>query len=170
MVVGTVLPGSYTLMLDVLRLHSVTRSNHMGGCRYLMWRFMPTGKTTSIPSHYTLEASSQWTNTAIVQVTVPFQHGSNTGNTLTYYHPTNQAIISFTAIHSTPHLCQLDVAIFGWHGGHVSYGAHVSSELQTCKKKFPVDGWVVEGAQNMRWRITFRRIQYWMINNLYSTV
>ena len=96
--VATVIPGSCTLMLDVLRLHSVTRSNHMGGFRYLMWRFMPTGKTTSIPSHYTLEPSSPWTNTAIAQINVPYQRGSNTSNTLTYYQPTKRLFPSLLFI------------------------------------------------------------------------
>ena len=61
------------------------------------------------------------------------------------------------------------MAIFGWHGGHVSYGAHVSSELQTCN--LVPSWWLGSGrCQNMLWRIAFRRIQYWMINNLYSTI
>ena len=37
-----IIPRSYTLMFDVLRIHSVTMSKHMGGFRYLMWRFLPT--------------------------------------------------------------------------------------------------------------------------------
>lgn len=144
-----VVPGSYTLMLDVLGIHSVTRSL-MGGCRYLMWRFIPTGKTTYSPSHYTGCSRGIFTMDKSCNSTIN--------------QPTDYFLHCYSSI---PHLCQLVVAIPGWHGGHVFHGTHVSSELQTCN--LVPSRWLGSGRyQNMLWRITFRRIQYWTINNLYS--